>query len=316
MKKYDVFELYVISFDHGKNYFICKYDELLGSYIEVFTHQIIDRGNVTFIEPLIDYYPMVDVMDYKKGRNLKLTKKDLLKDYIKVNSYNPNERKKKCLKISEDASYKSALDFYLLANKLKYQIRSGWDNKQWNINSDRLESVAEHVYGTCILAISMNSEFNFGIDINRVLKMLTVHEIGEIIIGDITPFDSITREQKLNLEHKAMSDVLGNLNDKNELLSLLFEFDEGKTKDAKFAYWCDKLEANIQCKIYQDKGMQRSFDEQENNLVFSNSKIKEMIEEGYKTPFDIWYNNDLDKFKDSKEFTRVLKYIKDNNLNK
>ena len=49
---------------------------------------------------------------------------------------------------------KSAMRFYLLATKLKYKIRSGWDKYHWNISSERIESIAEHVYGTCILAIS------------------------------------------------------------------------------------------------------------------------------------------------------------------
>ena len=65
-----------------------------------------------------------------------------------------------------DEKIKSAIKFYLLATKLKYKIRAGWDKNHWNINSDRLESIAEHVYRTCILALSFNSQFDFNIDIN------------------------------------------------------------------------------------------------------------------------------------------------------
>jgi len=35
--------------------------------------------------------------------------------------------------------------------------------------------------------------------------MLIIHEIGEVLIGDITPFDNITPEQKQRVEHQAMS---------------------------------------------------------------------------------------------------------------
>jgi putative hydrolase of HD superfamily len=94
--------------------------------------------------------------------------------------------------------------FYLLATKLKYTIRSGWDKNHWNISSERIESMAEHVYGVCILAISIDSEFNYNLDIDKFLKMLVVHEIGEVLIGDITPFDKITPEQKAEMEHQAM----------------------------------------------------------------------------------------------------------------
>jgi len=45
----------------------------------------------------------------------------------------------------------NVLRFYILATSLKDKIRSG--AKIWHISKDRLESVAEHIYGSCILAI-------------------------------------------------------------------------------------------------------------------------------------------------------------------
>ncbi len=205
--------------------------------------------------------------------------------------------------------------FYLLANKLKYRIRSGWDKDHWNVNSERLESIAEHVYGTCILAISLDSEFELDLDIGKVLKMLTIHEIGEVLIGDITPFDEITSEEKIELEHKAMQNVIGDLVKKDELFNLLLEFDEHKTKESKFSYLCDKIEADIQAKIYQDKGCQRSLDDQKDNVVFKNPRIDEMIVNGSKTAFDIWYEWDKSKYEDDTVFKKVLSYIKNNNTN-
>ena len=53
---------------------------------------------------------------------------------------------------------KNAMRFYLLATQLKYKIRSGWDEKHWNVSKEWIESIAEHVYGTCILAISLDSD--------------------------------------------------------------------------------------------------------------------------------------------------------------
>ena len=145
----------------------------------------------------------------------------------------------------EEMKLKNATRFYLLATQLKYKIRSGWDEKHWNVSNDRIESVAEHVYGTCILAIALHSEFKCNIDLNKVIKMLVVHELGEVIIGDITPFDNVSNEEKLKIEHKAISRVIGELVKKDELIALLDEFDERKTKESIFAYLCDKLEADI-----------------------------------------------------------------------
>ena len=57
------------------------------------------------------------------------------------------------------------LNYYVLCNKLKDVIRTGW--KTWNVKRDRLESVAEHVYGVQMLAIAMKSEYSYDIDINK-----------------------------------------------------------------------------------------------------------------------------------------------------
>ena len=84
------------------------------------------------------------------------------------------------------------------------KIRSGWDKEHWNIKSERIESIAEHVYGTLILAISLDSEFEFNLDLDKVLKMLILHEIGEVIIGDITMFNGISKEEKEELKEEEL----------------------------------------------------------------------------------------------------------------
>ena len=83
---------------------------------------------------------------------------------------------------SQEKRLADTMSFYLLATQLKYKIRSGWDKIHWNVNKERLESIAEHVYGTCILALSIDSEFETNLDINKVVKMLVIHELGEVVI--------------------------------------------------------------------------------------------------------------------------------------
>ena len=205
---------------------------------------------------------------------------------------------------------KNSMRFYMLATQLKYKIRSGWDKSHWNVSKDRVESIAEHVYGTCILALSIDSEFKTNLDINKVIKMLVLHELGEVIIGDITPFDNITPEEKMKKEHEAMREVIGDLVNQEEFLSLLFEFDEKKTKEAIFAHHCDKLEADIQAKVYQDMGCQHPLDEQEDNVVFKSTKVQQMIKDGAQTAFDIWYEWDKPLYNDDEDFARLLDYVR------
>ena len=76
----------------------------------------------------------------------------------------------------------NVINYYVLCNKLKNITRTGWTD--WKVNRNRIESIAEHVYGTQMLAIAMKSEYNYDIDIMKVILMLSIHEIGETIIGE------------------------------------------------------------------------------------------------------------------------------------
>lgn len=208
---------------------------------------------------------------------------------------------------------KSTMRFYLLATQLKYKIRSGWDETHWNVSKERIESIAEHIYGTCILALSIDSEFETHLDINKVIKMLVLHEPGEVVIGDITPFDNISPEEKMEKEHTAIKEILGDLIKKEEYFSLLVEFDKKETKESIFAFHCDKLDADIQAKVYQDMGCQSPLDKQNNNVVFNSKRVQQMVQGGAKTAFDIWYEWDKGLYSDDERFLALLDYIKEIN---
>ena len=115
---------------------------------------------------------------------------------------------------------KNVINFYVACNKLKNVIRKGW--KDWNVEKDRLESVAEHIYGVQMLAIAMYSEYQYDIDIEKVIIMLSIHELEEITIGDLTLFD-IDPKEKEKIGHEAVMKILGNLIQKEKLLNLIFE---------------------------------------------------------------------------------------------
>ena len=210
-----------------------------------------------------------------------------------------------------DKRLKNVLKFYVLATQLKDKIRSGWDDEHWNISKERRESVAEHVYSACMLAIAMDSEFETNLDIKKVVMMLVLHELGEVEIGDITPFDGVSREEKVRMEREAIRRMLGDLVKGEEYYDLLLEFDDKKTKEAIFAYYCDKMDADLQAKIYQDMGCQNPLGEQENNVAFKDERVQEIIKDGgVKQVFDIWYEFNRPVYRDNENFARLLDYVK------
>lgn len=285
------------------------FDELkLG---EQYLDEIIEARNInTTNGKLIYKYKMLDTLLTKliKEKENDISSSQLIKEGSTIISSLCDKSPFECEEIFK---------FYYLNFRLKNKVRSGWDSNHWNVKSDRIETVSEHIIGALSLAVVLNSEFDNNLDIDKVLKMLTIHETGETLIGDITPFDGITPEKKKEIEHQAMQDALGNLKERDNLLSLLFEFDDKSSKEARFSYFCDKIEADLQSKIYQDKGLHRQLDDQKNNVVFNSSRVQQMVKDGAKNAFDIWYLWDKSIYegdKDFPEFSNLLKIAKANNL--
>jgi len=148
-------------------------------------------------------------------------------------------------------SIKETIKFYTLCSKFKDTIRKG--PLVWNAKRERIESVAEHVYGVQMLAISIYYQFDYKLDINKVIYMLAIHELEEIKIGDLA-FYEITKEEKLIKGKEATEYILKDFLGKEEISKLLDEYNERKTEEAIFAYHCDKLECDIQMKLYDQEG--------------------------------------------------------------
>lgn len=204
------------------------------------------------------------------------------------------------------------IHFYVLASTLKDKIRRGW--KVWHIERERVESVAEHIYGTCMLAIAIDSEYDFNIDLMKVIKMLVIHELEEIEIKDFTPFDKISNEEKRKIGKVAVDDVLKDLTKKEELIELVEEFENMKTKESIFAKMCDKLESDIQCKLYCEEHC-LDVNKSENKPILEDERIQNLIEDGSKTISDFYIENHKKEILDQDQiFKEIADYIKNNTL--
>ncbi len=202
------------------------------------------------------------------------------------------------------------LNYYVLCNKLKSVIRTGW--KDWKVNRDRIESIAEHIYGVQMLAIAMKSEYEYDIDLTKVIFMLAIHELGETVIGDITQFQ-MSREEKERLEHEAVHKILSNLLDGNQIEELFLEFDAHETKEALFAYQCDKLECDIQCKLYDEEGCV-DLNHQEGNSTFNNLAVRELLDKGASWS-EMWLKFGQNKYPYDENFMAVSEYAEKHKIN-
>ena len=87
------------------------------------------------------------------------------------------------------------------------------------------------------------------------------------------------KNEKVNIEHVAVHKILDGLVDGNQIEELFLEFDSHNTKEAIFAYQCDKLECDLQCKLYDEEGCV-DLNKQEGNDIMNNSIVHELLNNG------------------------------------
>lgn len=109
----------------------------------------------------------------------------------------------------------------------------------------RTESVAEHSWRISLMAMLLRHEFPDA-DIDRVVDMCLIHDLGECFTGDIPTFRKTDNDR--SREDELLSSWLSSLPDEISagLAALFDEMNAQKTTEAKIFKALDKLEALIQ----------------------------------------------------------------------
>ncbi|MEM7792764.1 MAG: HD domain-containing protein [Verrucomicrobiota bacterium] len=129
------------------------------------------------------------------------------------------------------------LDFIVEVEKLKSVTR-----KTKPIGLERYENSAEHSWHVSLLALLLKDYANENIDIDKVIRMLLIHDLGEIDGGDKIIYSSEIDEQK-EIEAKGLRRLLSSLEDEKaaEYFDLWIEFEAGKTPESKYAKSIDRI---------------------------------------------------------------------------
>jgi len=129
------------------------------------------------------------------------------------------------------------LDFMMEIEKLKDIHR-----KTRPVGLKRYENSAEHSWHVCISALMLKDYANDPINIDRVIKMLLIHDLGEIDAGDTIIYASETQENKDKEEAgvKRLLDMLP-IGQGAQYLDLWREFELGESHDAKYAKAIDRV---------------------------------------------------------------------------
>ena len=109
----------------------------------------------------------------------------------------------------------------------------------------RRESVAEHSWRISLMAFLLKHEFSDA-DMDKVVEMCLIHDLGECFTGDIPTF--IKTDQDRETEDSLLARWVASLPEEisQKLAALYREMDAQETKEAKIYKALDKLEAVIQ----------------------------------------------------------------------
>lgn len=132
------------------------------------------------------------------------------------------------------------LDFIREVDKLKHIVR-----RSYITDGSRRENDAEHTWHIALMA-SVLEEHVEGErpDLLRVLRMLLIHDLVEIDAGDTFAYDVQGNMGKFDRERAAAERIFSILPEDQgkDMMGLWLEFEEGSTKEARFAAAVDRLQ--------------------------------------------------------------------------
>lgn len=182
-------------------------------------------------------------------------------------------------------NYSAFIDLFLRANESKKIPRTGWGMQ----GIPNPESVAEHTFSlsflTLQLAPMLSDRHNFPLNINKLVKMAILHDLGEIETGDIVVsrgaiIDLQKRRDKEEKEKKGIQKLFKETDKSNLAVNLFSEMIERETLEANIFWQLDKLDMAIQALDYElehKKALSEFFENAKANIT--DEFLSEMLDE-------------------------------------
>lgn len=127
---------------------------------------------------------------------------------------------------------------------LKELDRAGWTR----VGIARPESVAAHSWGVALLVLVRCPP---ELDRARLLAMALLHDLAEVRVGDLTPYDGVPRAEKHRREREVMTELLAH---RPDLLAIWNEAEAGETPEARFLKAMDLTDLGLQAERYAAEG--------------------------------------------------------------
>lgn len=149
------------------------------------------------------------------------------------------------------------------------------------------QSVAEHSFQTALVAYVLARLVPQPLDMHKLIMMCLFHDLPEARIGDLNYMQKKYVSPRLDkaLEDIRQASFLG-----PEIVSLIQEFEEGKTVEAQLAHDADQLELFLILKQEEERGNARATEWMDNLMKRLQTEVgKQVAETIRQTPSDAWW---------------------------
>jgi len=148
----------------------------------------------------------------------------------------------------------SPVPFFHLLERLKTTKRAGWHR----FGIADCESISDHMYRMSVLTMMAPASLTSTLDILKCCRMALIHDMAESLVGDITPVDPVSKEEKSRREAMTMDYIctnhLGKFNgglNGQDVRAIWQEYEDSVTKESLFVHDVDKIELLLQMVEYE-----------------------------------------------------------------
>tara|TARA_Y100000310_G_C20630378_1_gene788313 strand:- start:799 stop:1641 length:843 start_codon:yes stop_codon:yes gene_type:complete len=263
-----------------------KYQHYKGNYYEVLG---VGRHSEDLGEFVV-YRALYDSPDFAYG-SVWVRPKSLFTDTVIFNGEEvPHFKKVEEIKLDDERMDK-IFSFLKTSEKLKQVERAIMTSPKI-----RYENSAEHSWHTGLLLLTIKDQFPHA-NLERMLKMILIHDLIEIYAGDTPAYDVKGKETQAEREKEAAKKLFFELPDnlREEFHDLFNEFEMAVTKEAKIVRSCDKIQAMLQNIITEGK-------------TWQDNKLDLNWVEGYNKKFMVHNNTFMEIY------SKLFKEVKERNL--
>lgn len=164
-----------------------------------------------------------------------------------------------CFQLTEDEAreeveeteegWEKTLKFMHVIEQLKINKRTGWLHHR----VPQPESIADHQYRMALLSILCPP--GSGLDLGKCVQLAVVHDLAEAEVGDLTPLDGVSKDEKVRREKEAIQyfvhDLLGSSSAGLRIEALWEEYEARETNEAKLVKDLDRFELCLQAIEYE-----------------------------------------------------------------